>query len=132
MRPDGDAKYFVPRYIGGMAPHDLSEQSFFVLTALTGGPRHGYAVLKDVAELSDARLRMSVGTLYGILDRLAARGAIEMEREEIVDSRMRRYYRLTDDGRRLLAQEAARQAANARVALDRLARLRPGAAGSAG
>jgi DNA-binding PadR family transcriptional regulator len=83
-------------------------------------------------ELSDARLRMSVGTLYGILDRLAARGAIEMEREEIVDSRLRRYYRLTDDGRRLLAQEAARQAANARVALDRLARLRPGAAGSAG
>jgi len=97
-----------------MTPHDLSEQSFFVLTALTGGPRHGYAVLKDVAELSDARLRMSVGTLYGILDRLAARGAIEMEREEIVDSRLRRYYRLTDDGRRLLAQEAARQAANAR------------------
>jgi DNA-binding PadR family transcriptional regulator len=115
-----------------MAPRDMSEQSFFVLTALATGPRHGYAVIKEVAELSDERLRMSVGTLYGILDRLTARGAIEMEREEIVDSRLRRYYRLTDDGRRLLAQEAARQAANARVALDRLARLRPGAVGSAG
>lgn len=115
-----------------MAPRDVSEQSFFVLTALTNGPRHGYAVIKEVAELSDGRLRLSVGTLYGILDRLAARGAIEVEREEIVDSRLRRYYRLTDDGRRLLAQEAARQAANARVALDRLAQLRPGVAGTAG
>jgi DNA-binding PadR family transcriptional regulator len=110
----------------------MSEQSFFVLTALATGPRHGYAVLKEVAELSDERLRMSVGTLYGILDRLAARSAIEVDREEVVDSRLRRYYRLTDDGRRLLAQEVARQAANARIASERLASMRPGAAGLAG
>jgi DNA-binding PadR family transcriptional regulator len=115
-----------------MAPRDVSEQSFFILTALTGGPLHGYAVIKEIAELSDERLRMSVGTLYGILDRLSARGVIEVDREEVVDSRLRRYYRLTDDGRSLLAQEAARQAANARIASERLARLRPGAAGLAG
>jgi DNA-binding PadR family transcriptional regulator len=115
-----------------MPPRDLSEQSFFTLTALAAGPLHGYAVIKEVAELSEGRLRLSVGTLYGILDRLGAQGAIELDREEIVDSRLRRYYRLTDDGRRLLLEAVMRKAAAARVASERLAALRPGIAGSVG
>jgi DNA-binding PadR family transcriptional regulator len=115
-----------------MVSRQISEQSFFVLAALTDGPRHGYAVIKEVEALSDGRLRLPVGTLYGILDRLAADGAIEVDREEIVDSRLRRYYRLAEPGRRLLASEVARQAANARLASERLARFRPSAAGSAG
>lgn len=115
-----------------MSPRGLSEQSFFILTALTNGPLHGYAVVKEVAGLTEGRLRLSVGTLYGILDRLVAWGAIEVDREEVVDSRLRRYYRLGDDGRRLLSREAARQAANARIASERLSRFRPGVAGSTG
>jgi DNA-binding PadR family transcriptional regulator len=115
-----------------MPPRDLSEQSFFTLTALTAGPLHGYAVIKEVAGLSEGRLRLSVGTLYGILDRLAAQGAIELDREEVVDSRLRRYYRLADDGRHLLSEEATRKAATARVASERLAAMRPRIAGSAG
>lgn len=110
----------------------LSDQSYFVLTALAGGPRHGYGVIKDVAELSEGRMQLRVGTLYGILDRLCRQGAIEVDREEIVDSRLRRYYRITDNGRLLLSHEAARKAADARVASERLASLRPGTAGSAG
>lgn len=97
----------------------VSEQVFFVLAALANGP-HGYAVLAEVAELSDERIQMPVGTLYGILDRLAASGRIELDREAIVDSRLRRYYRLTSDGRKLLEAEVARQAANARVMARRL------------
>lgn len=114
-----------------MTPRELTDQSFFVLTALTDGPRHGYAMIKDVASLSEGRLRLSVGTLYGILDRLSGQESIEVDREEIVDSRLRRYYRLTDGGRVLLAQAAARKAADAAMASERLARLRPvtGAAG---
>ncbi len=98
----------------------VSEQVFFVLAALASGPLHGYAVLAEVAELSAERIRMPVGTLYGILDRLTAARRIEIDREEIVDSRLRRYYRLTSDGRSLLEAEVARQAANARVVARRL------------
>lgn len=99
----------------------MSEQAFFVLSALAGEPMHGYAILSEVAELSEGRLRLRVGTLYGILDRMAADGTIELDREEVVDSRLRRYYRLTGRGQHMLTREAARQAANARMATARLA-----------
>ncbi len=99
----------------------MTEQAFFVLTALVGQPLHGYSILKAVTELSDGRVKPRVGTLYGVLDRMAAEGAVELDREEVVSGRFRRYYRLTDDGHRLLAREAARQAANARTATERLA-----------
>lgn len=104
----------------------VSEQTFFVLLALTHQPLHGYAIVAEAATLSNDRIALPVGTLYGILDRLAASGAIEVDREEVVDSRLRRYYRLTGDGRRLLESEVARQHANARIARRRLAtRIRP-------
>jgi DNA-binding PadR family transcriptional regulator len=102
----------------------MSEQAFFVLSALARAPMHGYAILSEVAELSDGRLRLPVGTLYGILDRLAADGTIELDREQVVDSRLRRYYRISPSGRHALTREAARQAANARMATARLA-VRP-------
>lgn len=102
----------------------ISEQSFFVLTALARQPLHGYAILTEVGELSGGRIRLAVGTLYGIIDRLAARGLIELDREEIVASRLRRYYRLTDDGRAALEAEIARQTANARIAHARLGAAR--------
>lgn len=113
-----------------MAKRTMSEQTFFVLSALVAEPLHGYAMLRLVAELSEDRVRLRVGTLYGILDRLVAEGSIELDREEVVDSRLRRYYRLTDQGRRSLTREAARQAANARTALERLAAFGPGMPGS--
>jgi DNA-binding PadR family transcriptional regulator len=113
-----------------MAVRALSEQAFFVLSALAAQPLHGYAILSEVADLSEGRMRLRVGTLYGILDRLATDGSIELEREEVVDSRLRRYYRITPRGRHALTREAARQAANARMATRRLAALADPAAGS--
>lgn len=105
----------------------MSEQAFFVLSALAGEPLHGYAVMKEVAGLSEDRILLRVGMLYGILDRMAADGSLD--REEAVDSRLRRYYRLTDQGRLVLTREAARQAANARTATARLAAFGIGTAG---
>ena len=78
----------------------MTGQAFFVLTALADGPRHGYGIVGEVAELSQGRVKLKIGGLYGVLDRLAAEGLIEPDREEAHDGRLRRYFRLTRDGRR--------------------------------
>src|SRR3954470_13673085 len=102
----------------------VTEPAFFILTALVGAPRHGYGIVGEVEELSGGRVRLRVGTLYGVLDRLVAQGSIPPDREEVHAGRVRRYYRLTDTGRHALEAEVARQEANARAARGRLA-VRP-------
>jgi PadR family transcriptional regulator, regulatory protein PadR len=82
-----------------------------------------------VAELSQGRVKLKVGSLYGVLDRLSAEGLIEPDREEPHDGRLRRYYRLTRDGRRGLAAEAELRAATAHVVRARLGLPGAGAAG---
>ena len=52
----------------------MSTASYFILAALLDGPRHGYGIIKQAAELSDGRVRLAAGTLYGALDRLTGRG----------------------------------------------------------
>ncbi|GAA1284880.1 PadR family transcriptional regulator [Saccharothrix xinjiangensis] len=94
----------------------LSEQAFLVLTALAEQPLHGYAIVRAVQELSEDRVRLRVGTLYGVLDRLVADGWAEPDREEVHQGRLRRYYRLTDTGVRELSAEVARLSANVRAA----------------
>jgi PadR family transcriptional regulator, regulatory protein PadR len=103
-----------------MAVKPVTGPAFFVLTALAGGPRHEYGIVREVAELSQGRVRLKIGSLYGVLDRLAAGGLIEADREEAHDGRLRRYYRLTQDGRGALAEEAELRAATARVVRVRL------------
>jgi len=98
----------------------MQEATFLILTALAADTQHGYGILADVAEISGGRVRLRPGTLYTALDRLRGDGLIEVDREEIVDGRLRRYYRLTGDGGEQLAAEAARLQANARAALARL------------
>lgn len=105
----------------------MGEPAFLILTALAGEPKHGYAVIEDVREISGGQVRLHTGTLYSVLDRLRESGLIEVEREEIVQSRLRRYYRLTGAGRERLAVETARLRRNADAAAARLAvRLMPG------
>ena len=101
-------------------PRAMQEATFLILTALAGGSQHGYGIITDVAEISGGRVRLRPGTLYSALDRLHADGLIEPDREEIVDNRLRRYYRLTAAGADVLATEAARLQANASAALKRL------------
>ena len=107
----------------------MTGQAFFVLTALADGPRHGYGIVREVTDLSLGRVRLKIGSLYGVLDRLAAEGLIEPDREEAHDGRLRRYYRLTRDGRDALAEEAELRAATARVVQARLRLAGPEAAG---
>lgn len=109
----------------------MTEQAFFILTALVGAPRHGYGIVGEVATLSEGRVALKVGTLYGVLDRLVADGLVELDREEPHQGRLRRYYRLTDRGRDALTAETARQAANVEAAARRLRAHRPADAGGA-
>lgn len=98
----------------------MQEASFLILTALAGGSQHGYGIVTDVARISDGRVELKAGTLYTALDRLTGEGLVEPDREEIVDSRLRRYYRITGAGAERLAEEAERLRANAHAALIRL------------
>jgi DNA-binding PadR family transcriptional regulator len=86
-------------------------------------------VIRAVETLSNGDVVLRPGTLYGALDRLADQGLVEVDREEAVDGRLRRYYRLTDEGAALLAAETERRRASAAVAAQRLrARLAGGTA----
>jgi DNA-binding PadR family transcriptional regulator len=98
----------------------LQEPTFLILTALAGEPRHGYGVIQEVNALSGGRVTLRPGTLYGALDRLVEQGLAVADREEIVDGRLRRYYRLTDTGATLLDAEARRLTTNAEAATARL------------
>jgi DNA-binding PadR family transcriptional regulator len=103
-----------------MSKRAMQEATFLILTALAARSQHGYGILTDVQEISGGRVRLRAGTLYTALDRLRADGLVGVEREEIVEGRLRRYYRLTPAGSDLLADEAARMHANALAALSRL------------
>ncbi len=98
----------------------MTEPAFFILTALLDNPRHGYGIVSEVADLSQGRVQLKIGSLYGVLDRLVGDGLVELDREEAWQGRLRRYYRVTEQGRATLAAEAQRLAANARLASTRL------------
>jgi DNA-binding PadR family transcriptional regulator len=113
----------------------LREPTFLILTALAAGPQHGYGIMTDVARISGSRVALRAGTLYAALDRLRTESLVDVEREEVVDGRLRRYYQLTAGGTQALTGEVARLQANAAVAASRLAKLgvaeRPGGATAA-
>jgi DNA-binding PadR family transcriptional regulator len=94
---------------------DLRPASYFVLASLLDGPLHGYAIASRAGELSEGRVRLTAGTLYGALERMAGQGLVQIDREETVEGRLRRYYRLSDQGREAVVREADRLAAAARV-----------------
>ena len=98
----------------------MREPTYWILTALVGERRHGYALLREVGELSAGRVKLKVTTLYAALERLHRDGLIVVDGEEVVDGRRRRYYRLTQNGTAALADEATRLEANARHAAERL------------
>jgi DNA-binding PadR family transcriptional regulator len=98
----------------------LSEPTFLILSALAGGSLHGYGLVLQVQTLSEDRVRLSVGTLYRSLDRLADDGLVRMDREEVVGGRLRRYYQLTDHGAATLDAEVHRMRHDAEVAAKRL------------
>lgn len=88
----------------------LREPTFYILLSLSPGPKHGYAILKDVEELSEGSVLLSTGTLYGAIKRLLERGWIRRVNDPIPNGtdRERKAYALTEQGRRVLNAEIAR------------------------
>jgi DNA-binding PadR family transcriptional regulator len=99
----------------------MQEPTFLILTALADGPQHGYGIISDAEQISAGRTRLRAGTLYAALDRLQSDGLIAADREEVVDGRLRRYYRLTDDGAAALATEIQALRRRTEAAARRLA-----------
>ena len=96
----------------------LTPAVFHILLALADGERHGYGIMRDIAERTQGSVRMGPGTLYGTIQRMLADGLIVVADERpdpAHDDERRRYYRLTDLGLRVARAEALR--------LERLVRL---------
>lgn len=89
----------------------LTPAMFHVLLALVDEDLHGYAILKEVTLGTGGEVKLSTGTLYGIIKRLLNDGLIVERRERPAareDDERRRYYRLTPQGREVAAAEAGR------------------------
>lgn len=82
----------------------LKPADFHVLLALAPAPLHGYAIMKAVERESGGDVRLEIGSLYRLLARMLASGAIE----EAGGDERRRVYRLSRLGRRVLKAEAVR------------------------
>lgn len=99
---------------------ELREPTYLAMVALAGSPRHGYGIIQEVRRLSNGRSDLKAGTLYALLDRLESDGLVHVEREVVVDGRLRRYYELTKSGTALLEEESRHRSATSKVALKRL------------
>lgn len=102
-----------------MAADALTPAVFHILLALATADRHGYAIMKEALRLSDGRVRLGAGTLYGTLQRLIEAGWVtEAPRAgpRLFNGRQRRYYRITASGRDALNGDVARLQALVRAA----------------
>jgi len=103
-----------------MEASPLTEPVLLILFSLADQPRHGYSILKDVEKMSDGRVVLSTGTLYGALRRLLDDGWIERAAEKNTP-RGRQAYKLTALGRKSLQLEVGRLKHLTRLASLRVA-----------
>lgn len=98
--PENDPSPYLP----------LREPTFFILLSLFHNEKHGYAIMKDVEQISQGSLRLSTGTLYEALARLLEQGLIERvdALQETGPGKPRKLYRLTHLGRRVIEAESQR------------------------
>jgi DNA-binding PadR family transcriptional regulator len=99
-------RHVVPQ-LNACATTPLTEPVLLILLGLSDKPRHGYAVLKDIQVLTNGRVRLSTGTLYGALRRLSRNKWIERF-EQGDKSRDKQAYKLTPAGQRQLKLELSR------------------------
>jgi DNA-binding PadR family transcriptional regulator len=91
----------------------LTPAVFHILLALSGGERHGYAIMREIETSTQGQLRVGPGTLYRSIKQMLAQGLIAEADERpdpALDDERRRYYRLTDFGQRVAQAEARRMA----------------------
>jgi DNA-binding PadR family transcriptional regulator len=103
----------------------LSEATFYILLSLAPARKHGYAILKDVEQLSEGRVTLSTSTLYNALGRLLEQGLIQRMPNESGDGPglPRKVYALTADGRRALQAELNRLQTLVTTAQQRLSEV---------
>jgi DNA-binding PadR family transcriptional regulator len=94
-----------------------SDRRVLVLTSLAAGPKHGYALIRDIEEF--AGVSMGVGTLYGCLAKLEKGGLIE----PLPDDERRRPYRITSSGAEAMRQRLQESRRIARIGFGRLGHL---------
>jgi len=116
-RPVSDAKPSIEDAL------PLTHVVYYVLLSLSETPRHGYGIIKDVAERTGGRLELEAGTLYAAIKRLRDDEWIEERKGPASADARRRYYALTALGRRALRAESERLALM--VELARRARVLP-------
>ena len=95
----------------------------YILTVLATGPKHGYALMAEIRELSDETVRLGPGTLYGSLKRMIGQGLIAEAGERpdpALDDERRRYYELTEFGAKVFAAEHDRLAALVKAGRSRV------------
>jgi DNA-binding PadR family transcriptional regulator len=112
----------------------ITPAAFHVLISLAEGDKHGYAILKEVSRRTEGRVRFSASTLYGIVKRLLADGfVVELDErpDPALDDERRRYYRLTEFGRKVAIAESERMDELVSMAASfNLKRLKPSKARS--
>ncbi len=84
----------------------LTEASFYILLSLTQ-PMHGYGIIKEIEKMSNNRVKLAAGTLYGAISSLLNYKLIEMVSEE-KEKRKRKTYKITINGLLLLQYEIKR------------------------
>ena len=102
----------------------LTHVVYHILLSLSGKHRHGYGIIKDVADATEGRLELEAGTLYAAIKRLRDDGLIEETPGPESSDARRRYYALTALGRGVLKAESERLVEL--VDLARRARVLPG------
>jgi DNA-binding PadR family transcriptional regulator len=85
----------------------ITEPTYCILAALAE-PRHGYAIMQWVNDVTGQRVKLGPGTLYGALTSLQDRGCITPVGEGVEGNERRKVYGLTDRGRALLETETSR------------------------
>ena len=105
----------------------LREPTFLILLSLSPGPKHGYAILKEVESLSEGRVKLSTGTLYGAIERLLDQGWIRRVEDPVPNgtNRPRKSYDLTELGRSVLNAEINRLRKLVNVAVSQTAEETP-------
>jgi DNA-binding PadR family transcriptional regulator len=98
----------------------LTPAVFYIMLALSSGPKHGYAVMQETSTLSEGGFKMGPATLYSTIQRLVGLYLIVETAGEPGEDSRRRYYELTATGRQLLESEVQRMNSVVRVANARL------------
>jgi DNA-binding PadR family transcriptional regulator len=97
----------------------LPPVTFHILVALVDGDRHGYAIIREVAERTDGEIEIQAGTLYRSIQRMLEQGLVSETRTRPAigeDDERRRYYRITPFGRQVAQAEARRLTQMVRLA----------------